>query len=243
MFHVKPQETERAISQGAENLGVELPAKAEQAMRAHLEMVMEAAQTMNLTAIGDLEAAIRLHVVDSLSAAPLLKGASELVDLGSGAGYPGIPVAAALECPCALVESREKRAAFLREVAGGLAPYGMNVSVVRGRAEDAASLRAAGRFDAVVARAVASLPTLVELAALYLVDDGRFVAMKGSPDSEELARGHEAGRLVGLECVEERRLRLPGGSEARTLIVYVRTGEPTLELPRRIGMATKRPLA
>jgi 16S rRNA (guanine527-N7)-methyltransferase len=246
VFHVKRRPTDEAagsVASVAERAGLDLPPQVTEAIAAHLDAVLGAAGQLNLTAIEDRETALRLHVADSLSAAHALEGAESVVDLGSGAGYPGIPLALALGARGFLVESRAKRAAFLEEAVGELGESGASISVLRGRAEEQSVIDAAGRVDAVVARAVASLPVLVELAAPYLEAGGRFVAMKGAPQPDEIARGDEAAAVVGLERAGEHSFVLPDGAERRTLVEYRRVRDSEIELPRRVGVASKRPLA
>ena len=147
MFHVKPDEAREAIAAGASELGVAVTPEAMEAMLLHLEMVLSAAMDMNLTTIDTLDTAIRLHVLDSLSATPFLEGCKTLVDLGSGAGYPGIPLGVASGWPVSLVESRARRAGFLSDVASRLAPSGFEVSVLHGRAEEERVIADTGEAD------------------------------------------------------------------------------------------------
>jgi 16S rRNA (guanine527-N7)-methyltransferase len=110
------------------------------------------------------------------------------------------------------------------------------------RAEDLA--RGAGEtFAAVVARAVAPLPSLVELASPLLIDDGLLIALKGRPETVEIASGVDAARTVGMKEVSRRTLTLPDGGEARTIFVYRKIERSRLNLPRRTGLAQNSPLA
>jgi 16S rRNA (guanine527-N7)-methyltransferase len=231
------------IESAASAIGVELDSVQVEAITHHLDMVLERRSAINLISESTVPDAVRVHIVDSLAAAPLLVGRTRIIDIGSGAGYPGIPLAAALNCEVVLVESRKKRALFLQEVLESLEPLGVRGTVVNERAESQAALSVGGPADAVVARAVASLPTLVELAAPYLVSGGVFVALKGSMASEELERGDCVGALVGLTDRNLMEYPLHGGDENRSLVSYVRTSESEVELPRRVGRASKSPLA
>ena len=154
---------------------------------------------INLTAVRDPVEIARRHVVDSLAAVPLLRrlGARSFVDIGSGGGFPGIPLAAALPAERAvLVESIRKKAAFL-EAAAGATGLGERVVVAARRAEDlAAEADHRQRWPAVVARAVGSLAELVELAFPLLGRGGSLVAWKGELAEDELAVGRRA--VAGL---------------------------------------------
>jgi 16S rRNA (guanine527-N7)-methyltransferase len=210
---------------------------------AHLDMVMQARGRMNLISDGSARDALSVHVADSLAAAPHLEDAHTLVDIGSGAGYPGIPLAAALRAEAWLVESRGRRAAFLQSVVDALQADGFVGHVLNERAESLSAIEAASPAQAVVARAVASLSTLVELAAPYVARGGLFVAFKGRVDDAELERGDSAAAIVGLGDREVIELSLPGGQAHRELVMYRRVGDPSVDLPRREGRASKSPLA
>jgi 16S rRNA (guanine527-N7)-methyltransferase len=207
----------------------------------HTQAVLERNQTLNLTRITEVDAVIRLHILDSVTILPFLAAApsGDIVDLGAGAGFPGVPLAILQDRPVTLVESVKKKAAFLAEVCEELA---IPARIVGLRAEELAT-REREAYAAVVARALASLPALVELAAPLLKKRGVLIAMKGSPSVEELESGDAAARMCGLKRGNLVRLKLSGGDEERTIVVYESVGRPRLKLPRRPGMAQRHPLA
>jgi len=138
-------------------------------------------QRVNLTAIRDPEEMITGHLVDSLVARPLLAG-RRILDVGTGAGFPGLPLAIAEpERSFELVDSNNKKIMFVQHVAA-LLGLG-NVTAIKARTEDYAP---AERFDTVIARAVAALPRLIEIAGHHVGEDGVFVALKGRFPAEEL---------------------------------------------------------
>jgi 16S rRNA (guanine527-N7)-methyltransferase len=193
------------------------------------------------TAITDVDRAIDAHLADSLVATDLesVRGAWSIADLGAGAGFPGLPLAAAL--PAArvwLVESAARKCAFLERV---IAEAGIaNAVVVGARVEEWESGHEA--CDLVVARALAALPVVVEYAAPLLRRDGTLVAWKGRRDPGEEAAGALAADQLGLEPVEVRPVRPYAGALHRHLHVF-RKRQPTPPgFPRRPGMAAKRPL-
>jgi len=206
----------------------------------HLEMVAEANAQFNLTTIPQADS-VALHVLDSASALTALSEApkGEFADLGSGAGFPGIPLALLGRRPVTLVESVKKKAAFLERV---VAELRLEASVQGVRAEELAQDRP-GHYAAVTARALSALPSLVELASPLLIDDGLLICLKGEPDAAELLRGEAAARRCGMKALGTTVVEVPGVDARRTIVVYRRTGRVGISLPRRNGMAQRQPLA
>jgi 16S rRNA (guanine527-N7)-methyltransferase len=235
------KDLEDKIREAANAVDVELNTAQAAALAQHLSMVLRTNAEMNLTSVTDPDGALWVHVADSLSVVPdiLSSGAESVADIGSGAGYPGVPIAVATGLPVALIESTGKKARFLESVFEELALEG---EVVVARAEEVALTRAKA-FDAVTARAVASLPSLVELAAPLLAEGGRLYAMKGAPDAEEISRGQRVAAQVGMTMRDRRRFQLPGVDQAREIVVYERIGPSRVAIPRRAGMAQRHPLA
>lgn len=189
--------------------------------------------TPGLTSVRDPDEARRVHLDDALAALPLL-GEGPVVDVGSGGGSPGLPLAAARpELEFDLLESSARKCAFLRTWAAELP----NAGVVQARAE--AHAQAAGRdaYGTALARALAPPPVAVEWCLPLVAPGGRFVLFAGETDVEAAARAAEeiAGRLAQVVPVE--------GSERRALLVFEKTGPTPERFPRRPGAARKRPLA
>ncbi len=186
------------------------------ALEDHLRLLLAWNRAINLTAIRTAEAAVPGHVLDSLAAVPLLRaaGVSSLLDIGSGGGYPGIPLAIALPARRALlVESVGKKARFLATAVDALGLRG-RAAVAATRAETlAADPHHRERWPAVTARAVAPLPELVELAFPLLVPGGILVAWKRSELTSELAAAAIAVEAMGRGTIEVHRA-LPGPSAA-----------------------------
>jgi 16S rRNA (guanine527-N7)-methyltransferase len=176
-------------------------------------------RTHNLTAITDPAEVREKHLADSLTLLPLLSGTEKLLDLGSGAGFPALPLK--LACPALKVVSVDavgKKIAFQRHVARTLQLEGF--TAVHGRAEDlpGSPLGAAG-FDVVTARALGSLPLLARLAAPCLVPGGRLIAMKGAEGAVELAAAQAELAALGYTSSAMRSLQLPVSAAERCLIV------------------------
>jgi 16S rRNA (guanine527-N7)-methyltransferase len=193
------------------------------------------------TTVREPAQAVDRHVADSLVALELspVRAARRIADLGAGAGWPGLALAAALpDARVALVESAVRRCRYLMRAAdaGALA----NVEVVHARAEDWPA--GIGAHDLVTARALAALPVLCEYAAPLLADGGVLVAWKGLVEPAEAEAGGSAAAIVGLEPVEIRAVDPYPEAERRTLHVFRKVAPTPERFPRRPGMATKRPL-
>jgi 16S rRNA (guanine527-N7)-methyltransferase len=204
-------------------------------------LALQAEDPTASTTVRAPDEAVDRHVADSLVALdlPAVRGALRIADLGAGAGWPGLALAAALPAArVALVESAVRHCRYLDKAvaAGGLG----NVDVVHARAEEWPA--GIGAHDLVTARALAALPVLCEYAAPLLADGGTLVAWKGAVDADEAAAGAAAAAQVGLEPVEVRSVDPYPGAGSRTLHVLRKIAPTPARFPRRPGMAVKRPL-
>lgn len=186
-------------------------------------------------------AAVDVHLADSLVALELLEAGSvgTIVDLGSGAGFPGLPLAIALPgARFTLLEANARRAAFLRRA---VAATGVRaVDVVNARAEEWSAGLAA--CDLAVVRALAPLPVVLEYAAPLLRVGGAVIAWRGRPDPEAESAGARAADELGLQVLPPRRVYPYAGAEHRYLHLMSKVRETPARFPRRPGMALKRPL-
>ena len=238
------------LREEAERLRLALPEAAIRRFEAYLALVEEWNDRAGLTAITDAEGAQRrlfgesLALLVALRQAALLSpgGEARVADLGSGGGFPGVPmVIADPRLTLVLIESQQRRCAFLRAVVAtlGLA----RVSLVHARAEEAGRMPALrGTFDIVVARALAAMPVLVEYALPLLRDGGVLAAPKGSRGDEELAEASHAIHLLGGEALPAVPLPLPDGVPPQRVYLIRRTGRLDDRYPRRPGIPAKRPL-
>jgi 16S rRNA (guanine527-N7)-methyltransferase len=251
-FHVKHpcENSEREmrewaalLSVGLDSMGVEMSMEPVAVAVTYLSGVLEVNRRINLTRVTEAKAAVRLHLLDSLAAALELKAAppGEALDLGSGGGFPGVPLAIQSGRRFVLLDSVGKKSRAVQEVLDGCSE-GILAETVTARAEELAAL-SPGRFSAVVARAVAALPSLVELAAPLLKSGGHLIVLKGQPSDAELASGLAVAGITGMREVSRRAFSLPGGSETRTILAYAKVGEAKMLLPRRMGLAQHQPLA
>ena len=214
-------------------------ASAEAALEALLELLAEARAPIS---VASARHARDVHIADSLSGLEIesLASANRVADLGSGAGLPGLPLAACLPSSrFDLIESVGRKCEFLR---GAIERMGLaNATVVCERSEDWAAGEGREGYEAVTARAVGSLATVAELASPLLAEGGVLAVWRGARSSEEEAElAHAADRLV-IEPIEIRSVRPYAGSRDRHIHLLRKNGPTPNELPRRPGLAAKRP--
>lgn len=207
----------------------------------HLELVIEENKVTNLTRIVDWESAQVLHVEDSLAGLPEVEEAmpGPYLDMGSGAGFPGIPLAIVTGRETLLADSVGKKTRALDSFAANL---GIDdaVSTYHGRIEDLA-LQMPNRFSLITARALSSLASLLELASPLLAKGGSLVCYKAQSESEELEHAKEIARKLGMEFVSSRGFVLSDGETNRAIVVFQKRCNPSMKLPRRVGLAQKKP--
>jgi 16S rRNA (guanine527-N7)-methyltransferase len=210
----------------------------------HVRLLLAWNDAINLSGIREPEAIAREHVLDSLSALALLRraGITEFVDLGSGGGYPGLPLAIALPAKRAiLVESVAKKARFL-SVAVAAVGLADRVAVAPTRAESLAANPAhRGRWEAVLARAVADLSELAELSLPLLRPGGLLVAWKRLPLDAELARAERVVHQLGGRLAGHQQTAVPGLDD-HVLVIVKRVAATPLEFPRDPAARRRRPL-
>lgn len=215
-----------------------------EAARSRLEPVIEllSAEASAPTTITDPERAWAIHVDDSLSglALPDLAEARRIADVGAGAGFPGLVLAACLpDARVDLIESIARKCEFIDRAAaaGGLE----NARAVNARAEDWAKGEGREAYEGVTARAVGRLSTLAELASPLLVEGGVLVAWKGHRDPDEEAEMERAAELLAMRPEGIWRADPFKGSRNRHIHLIRKSGPTPADLPRRPGMAKKRP--
>jgi 16S rRNA (guanine527-N7)-methyltransferase len=212
--------------------------------RAALETVLEllAEERASVSSVTEPDRAWKVHVADSLTGLEVrgLREASTIADIGSGAGFPGLALAAAL--PTAqvdLIESVSRKCEFIQRAIDEAAIA--NARVLNSRSEDLARDRGREAYAAVTARAVGRLSTLAELASPLLKDGGALVAWKGKRDPDEEAQLARAADALAMQPEQILHVGPYAGSEHRHLHVLRKSGPTPEKLPRRPGMAKKRP--
>lgn len=208
----------------------------------YLLKFLEANKSINLTRITDEEQASLLHVEDSLVALPEMEAAPLGLygDLGSGGGFPGVPLALATGRQTVLIDSVKKK---MRAVEGILEQLGISeqITTYDGRIENLSKEKPRA-FAVLSARALSSLPALLELASPLLQLNGHLICFKAQMQEDEIAAARYAAGMTGMKLIGQRSLCLSDGSTQRTIMTYEKVSEPKVSLPRRVGMAQKHPL-
>jgi 16S rRNA (guanine527-N7)-methyltransferase len=233
------------LEAGLASLGLEdLAQPARTAVADHLRLLLAWNTAINLTAIRDPTEAVRRHILDSLTAVPILRqrGVDAFVDLGSGGGFPGLPVAVVLPARRALlVDSVAKKARFL-EVAAAIGAIG-RIEAFAGRAEElAADRRHRERWPGVVARAVGSLTELAELGLPLLDRDGVLIAWKRRDVTPELLAAERALEILGGDPPQIVEVDQGLGLEDHVLVVVTKTRRTPAAYPRDPAERKRRPL-
>lgn len=211
-------------------------------MQRYLDSILEANKVTNLTRITDGEQARLLHIEDSLVGLPEVNEAPVGLygDLGSGGGFPGVPVALATGRKTLLVDSVKKKMAIVQSALDDLS-LSEQISTSSERIEDL-PLEYKEKFAVLTARALSKLVSLIELASPLLKKGGRLVCYKAQLSSEELEEALAVQDLVGMKMISQREICLSDGETTRTIVVFEKIGKSRIKLPRRIGLAQKQPL-
>jgi 16S rRNA (guanine527-N7)-methyltransferase len=233
------------LKEGAKKLGLELtPAQLEQFETYYRELV-DWNKRVNLTHITDYEEVQLKHFLDSLTVTlvwPLGNAVLSLIDVGTGAGIPGIPLKIVFpNIKLVLLEAVAKKAAFLRHITQKLGLDG--VEIVVGRAEEVAhEAQYREKFDLVLSRAVAPLPTVVELVLPLCALGGSFIAQKKGDTKAEISSATKAISLLGGNLREIKPLDLAEFADERSLVVIDKVSPTPPKYPRRPGIPAKRPI-
>lgn len=205
-------------------------------------LLIEWNEKMNLTAIIEPADIILKHFVDSITINKYLKNENKLMDIGTGAGFPGIPLKILNEDKkIILVDSLNKRINFLNEVCKEIELK--NIECIHSRAEElAANPLYKEQCDIVTSRAVARLATLLEYMLPFVKVGGRCICMKGSTINEELKEAEKAIQILGgeIECVEN--MVLPDSDQERNIIVIRKIRNTPSQYPRKAGVPSKQPI-
>ena len=229
---------EKTLVEGLPALGLELNDTAVKTLCRFGEAVVEQNKVMNLTAITEPDQVAKLHLLDSISLLTLMNlNGKKLVDVGCGAGFPGVPVKIA--CPgvkLTLLDSLGKRMHWLEEI---LPTLGVDANCVTARAEEAvATCRES--YDVATSRAVARLNILLELTAPFVKVGGYVLAMKGTAAMEELEEAKKAIKVLGLKL--EKVADFPVDGTAHTVIVLKKIAPTPAKYPRRFAKIKQAPL-
>lgn len=214
----------------------------------YYEMLIEKNKVMNLTAITEKEDVIIKHFVDSIAVIPylkdknILKDDSSIIDIGTGAGFPGLPLKIMLpDIKFTLLDSLNKRVGFLNEVISELGLS--NINAIHGRAEDIAFDKKYREMnDICVSRAVANLSTLSEYCLPFVKKGGFFISYKAGDSEEEINNSKNAIKLLGGKINKVEEFVLPESDASRVFVFIKKENITEKKYPRKAGIPSKKPL-
>ena len=226
------------------SLGISLSDKQIEQLLHYYEMLIQWNEMMNLTAITNYEDVMKKHFVDSLSLVKIcdLTGSLSLIDVGTGAGFPGLVLKIAFpDLNVTLLDSLKKRILFLDDVKSKLEIHGVNI--IHGRAEDYAKKdKYRESFDLCVSRAVANLSTLSEYCLPFVKVDGFFISYKSERISKELESAEHAISILGGVMDKQEEFMLPNSDIYRNLVMIRKIQSTSLKYPRKAGLPARNPL-
>ena len=226
-------------------LGIALNEEQKRQFNQFYELLVEWNKVMNLTGITEYEEVNEKHFVDSLSIVKTIDmdSVETIIDIGTGAGFPGIPLKIAFpNLKVVLLDSLNKRIQFLNTVIDTLQLT--DIQTIHGRAEDFAKQQAyRERFDLCVSRAVANLATLSEYCLPYVRVDGMFIPYKSGEIIEELQQSQNAIHVLGGKVTDVVKFRLPGTEIGRSFVKIKKVQNTAKKYPRKAGLPSKEPIS
>lgn len=237
-------ENSKILTDALDELKIEYDDKKIQLLLKYYDMLIEKNKVMNLTAITDFNEVMIKHFADSLSVLRFVEfeDGNIVLDLGTGAGFPGIPLKIFLpNVEFLLVDSVNKKLNFINEV---IEKLGLNkISVLHARAEELGHKEDfREKFDFVCSRAVANLSTLSEYTIPFLRQDGLFVSYKASIVNEEISNAEKAIKILGAKIEKVEKFSLPGIGDERDFVFIKKISKTPKKFPRKSGVPSKEPL-
>lgn len=228
----------------AEDVGLQLTNEQYEKFMIYMRLLQEWNEKINLTAIVEDEEVIKKHFIDSIKAFKRdeFKNAKTLIDVGTGAGFPGLPIAIMKDdISVTLLDSLNKRVNFLNTVISRLELS--NVTTIHSRAEDGArNIKLREKFDIATSRAVANMSVLSEFCLPYVKINGSFIALKGPSVDQEIKESVGAIKILGGELVDICEVNIEGTELRHNLVVVKKIKECSKKYPRKAGSITKNPL-
>lgn len=233
---------EEIINKYLKEINIELKKEQTEKFYKYMNLLLEWNEKVNLTAITEPEEVILKHFVDSLTISKYIEKGSKLVDMGTGAGFPGIPLKILREdIEITLADSLNKRINFLNEVIKELNLK--NIQTVHTRAEEfGKNKKYRESFDIATSRAVANLSTLSEYLIPLVKSTGKVICMKGSEIKEEVEMARKAIEILGGKIEQEESFNLPNSDMKRNVIIIKKVKNTPAKYPRKPGMPAKEPI-
>lgn len=235
---------EDILRQGIKDFGIEVNDQMVSDLKTYREILVDWNQKMNLTGIEEEKEVFIKHFLDSISAVSngYIKDGISLIDVGTGAGFPGLPLKICLQnIKLTLLDSLNKRINFLQEVSNTVNLK--DVEFIHGRAEDfGKNSDYREQYDVATARAVAGLPILMEFCVPFVKVGGYFVCLKGPNANLELEESKMAMDILGLEFVEKIDIELPNEELKHNILVFKKIKNTPEKYPRKAGKPAKSPI-
>ena len=243
MIHTASYDTTDFVKK-CSDLGISLSDKQIEQFLNYYELLVEWNSFMNLTAITDFDEVILKHFVDSISLCKYIsfQHGDTLIDIGTGAGFPGIPIKIICpDCKITLLDSLNKRINFLNTVIKQL--HLTDIITIHGRAEDIAKTKEhRENYNYAISRAVANLSTLSELCIPFVKQNGYFISYKSEKGNEELLEAKNAIEILGGSVDKQISYQLPDSDLSRNLILIRKRNITPKKYPRKAGTPSKEPL-
>ncbi|EQK40580.1 MULTISPECIES: 16S rRNA (guanine(527)-N(7))-methyltransferase RsmG [Paraclostridium] len=232
------------LKKGIEDLGLKCSDETIDKFSKYREILVEWNQKMNLTGIEEEKEVYIKHFLDSVAAVKkgYIKDGMSIIDVGTGAGFPGLPLRICLEnSKVTLLDSLNKRINFLSEVCTNINID--DIELIHGRAEDfGKDEKYREQYDIATARAVAGLPILMEFCVPFIKVGGYFVCLKGPNADTELEESRKAMEVLGLEFVEKIDVELPEIELKHNIVVFKKVNSTPAKYPRKAGKPVKTPI-
>ncbi len=239
---MEKQEFKAKLKEEAMQFGIELSEKQQDNFYNYMKLLLDWNEKINLTAITEPKEIITKHFVDSLSITSYINENDRILDIGTGAGFPGIPIKIVLEKnEITLLDSLNKRINFLNEVIEKLDLK--NIQAVHGRAEEFNKIdENRENYDIIVSRAVAKLNVLLEYMLPFVKLNGRCICMKSADIDEELKEAENAIKILGGEIEKIDEITLKNTDIKRKIIVIKKVNKTPSKYPRKAGTPAKEPI-
>lgn len=236
------EEFSKELTKLASKIEIELSLDEIEKLYKFMNLLLEWNEKINLTAITEPEDIILKHFVDSITIKKHIKSENKVLDMGTGAGFPGIPLKIiSSDTNFTLVDSLNKRIIFLNEVCDKLKLD--KIENIHSRAEELAkNKKYREQYDIVTSRAVARLASLVEYMLPFVKVGGRCICMKGSNVDEELTEAKKAINILGGEIEKVDKFLLPNSDIERNIVIIKKIKNTLSKYPRKPGTATKQPI-